>query len=436
MDKALFEKLKNSLCEFIRIPSVRGKSIVGAPCGVECNQALNYAINLGMELGFSTAKNLDGLVGYIDVGEGEQCFGILAHVDVVPAGEGWTHNPFGGDIEDGKIYGRGAMDDKGPIVIILYAIHKLLHEGRVLKKRIRVIFGADEETGGNPKITSWESMDRYIQSEKLPDIGISPDADFPVINAEKGILNLKLKIKSPDCVISASGGTASNVVPNKASITLKSDYKFEIPQEFLIKKTDTGIEISAFGKNAHGAKPYEGDNAITKLMAILFKENLDFSSLVDVYGSGLGINMDDEVSGKLTINVGTIEKVGDELVFVVNIRYPVTVKSDTVVNKIKNTWRGDVEVLKDSKPLYVPRDHYLVKTLLDSYNKVTGENAEPIAIGGGTYARALPIGVGFGIMFPGDEDTMHAPDEYISFKNIEKAFEIYYDAIKNLCFEN
>ena len=434
MDKALFEKLKTSLCEFIRIPSVRGEAVEGAPCGIECNRALRYALDLGLKLGFREGKNLDGLVGYLDVGEGDECFGVLGHVDVVPEGEGWTKAPFGGEIIDNKIYGRGAMDDKGPIVIIMYAISKLLEEGRVPKKRIRVILGADEETGGNPKVTSWESMDRYLMSEKMPDIGISPDADFPVINAEKGILNLKLSVKAPDCVIDAHGGTASNIVPNKASIVLSHEADVFIPQGFAVQKTDTGIEISAFGKNAHGAKPYDGDNAITKLLVALFKDNADFTALVDVYGRGLQADISDEVSGELTVNVGTMEKLGDNLVFVLNIRYPVSVKSRTVVDKIRKAWSGTVEVLKDSKPLYVPKDHYLVKTLLDSYNKVTGECADPIAIGGGTYARALPLGVAFGIMFPGDTDTMHSPDEYISFTNIEKAFNIYYEAIKNLCF--
>lgn len=433
MDKALFEKLKTSLCEFIRIPSVRGEAVEGAPCGIECNRALNYALNLGRSLGFTASKNLDGLVGYLDVGEGEECFGILGHVDVVPAGDGWTYEPFGGEVVGDKIYGRGAVDDKGPVLITLYAVSKLLEEGRVLKKRIRVILGADEETGGNPKQTSWESMDRYLLSEKMPDIGISPDADFPVINAEKGILNLKLSIIAPECVIDAHGGTASNVVPNKASITVSPE-TINIPQEFETRKTDTGIEISAFGKNAHGAKPYEGDNAITKLLVNVFKDNADFNALADVYGSKLGVDISDEESGMLTVNVGTMEKVGDKLVFVLNIRYPVSVKSNTVVDKIRNAWSGTVEVLKDSAPLYVPRDHYLVKTLLDSYNKITGENAEPIAIGGGTYARALPLGVAFGPMFPSAEDTIHAPDEYISFDCIEKAFDIYYEAIKKLCF--
>lgn len=434
MEKALFEKLKNSLCEFIRIPSVRGVAEDNALCGKACNDALNYALDLGLKLGFTKAQNLDGLVGYVDVGESEESFGILGHVDVVPAGDGWTKDPFGGVVVDGKIFGRGAMDDKGPIIIIMYAINKLLEEGRVPKKRIRIILGADEETGGNPTVTAWESMDRYLLTEKMPDMGISPDADFPVINAEKGILNVKLTIKAPDHVIDAYGGTAPNIVPNKATMILSCDDGVEDDGIIDVEETDTGIKITAFGTSAHGAKPYDGDNAILKLLNYGLGNDDRFNCLMNVYGIPLGIKCFDDVSGWLTVNVGTMEKVGDDLVFVLNIRYPVSVKSEDVVEKIKAKWQGKVEVIKDSLPLYVPKDHYLVKTLLDSYNKVTGESAEPIAIGGGTYARALPLGVAFGIMFPGDVDTMHAPDEYITFENIEKAFEIYYEAIKSICF--
>ena len=433
MDNTVFEKLKNSLCEFIRIPSVRGEAVDGAPCGAECNRALDYALNLGLSLGFQKAKNLDGLVGYLDVGKGEECFGILGHVDVVPEGDGWTKEPFGGQVVGDRIYGRGAMDDKGPIVIIMYAIHKLLQEGLVPKKRIRLILGADEETGGNPTVTSWESMDRYLLSEKMPDIGISPDADFPVINAEKGIMNVRLSTKSPHSILYAQGGTATNIVPNYAEVVVTPEHFVKV-EGLTIDKSDTGIKISAKGRSAHGAKPYDGDNAIVKLLTTLFPENEQFSALADVYGKGLGIDTSDEESGRLTVNVGTVEKIDDNLVFVLNIRYPVSVKSEDVVKKIKQNWQGEVELVKDSKPLYVPRNHYLVKTLLDSYNLVTGGYAEPIAIGGGTYARALPLGVAFGIMFPGDVDTMHAPDEFISFANIEKAFDIYYEAIKRLCF--
>ena len=432
METTLFEKLKQSLIDFIKIPSVRSASIDGAHCGIECKRALDYALDLGMALGFEKSKNLDGLVGYLDLGKGEETFGILAHVDVVPAGEGWTKDPFGGEITGDKIYGRGAMDDKGPIVIILYAIHELLKNGYTPKKRIRLILGADEETGGNPTRTAWESIDKYLEYEKMPDIGISPDADFPVINAEKGILNVKLSIKAPDKVIGAHGGTASNIVPNKATMILCDDEGVD-DATLDVEKTDKGVKISATGKSAHGAKPYDGDNAIIKLLRYSLDDER-FDCLMNVYGTGLGINLSDNESGRLTVNVGTMEKVDDQLVFVLNIRYPVSVKSEDVVQKIKAKWQGTVEVIKDTLPLYVPRDHYLVKTLLDSYNKVTGVNAEPIAIGGGTYARALPCGVGFGIMFPGDVDTMHAPDEYISFENIKKAFDIYYDAIKTLCF--
>ena len=432
MEKANFEKLKQSLVDFIKIPSVRGEKVEGAVCGIECKEALDYALDLGMQLGFEKSKSIDGLVGYLDLGAGDETFGILGHVDVVPAGEGWTKAPFGGEIVDGKIYGRGAMDDKGPIVIILYAIHELLKNGYTPKKRIRIILGADEETGGNPTRCAWESIEKYLETEKMPDIGISPDADFPVINAEKGILNIRLTMPAPQGVIDARGGVASNTVPNKAEITLQ-DYHINIDGLECVK-ADTGVVVTAKGRSAHGAKPHDGDNAIVKLLTKLYPQNEQFASLISVYGEGLDIDTSDEVSGRLTVNVGTMEKVGDNLVFVLNIRYPVSVKSEDIVNKLKSTWLGTVEVIKDTLPLYVPRDHYLVKTLLDSYNKVTGEMAEPIAIGGGTYARALPCGVAFGIMFPDDVDTMHAPDEFISFTNIKKAYEIYYEAIKRLCF--
>ena len=287
MDNTVFEKLKNSLCEFIRIPSVRGEAVDGAPCGAECNRALDYALNLGLSLGFQKAKNLDGLVGYLDVGKGEECFGILGHVDVVPEGDGWTKEPFGGQVVGDRIYGRGAMDDKGPIVIIMYAIHKLLQEGLVPKKRIRLILGADEETGGNPTVTSWESMDRYLLSEKMPDIGISPDADFPVINAEKGIMNVRLSTKSPHSILYAQGGTATNIVPNYAEVVVTPEHFVKV-EGLTIDKSDTGIKISAKGRSAHGAKPYDGDNAIVKLLTTLFPENEQFSALADVYGKGLG----------------------------------------------------------------------------------------------------------------------------------------------------
>ncbi|MBQ2714073.1 MAG: Sapep family Mn(2+)-dependent dipeptidase [Clostridia bacterium] len=442
MENAIFEKLKASLREFLQIPSVRGEAEEGAPCGVGVAKALDYVTKLALSLGFESSKNVDGYIGYVDLGEGEDCFGILSHVDVVPPGEGWTRDPWGGEEIDGKIYGRGALDDKGPTLSVLYAIHALLKDGYKPKKRIRVLFGCDEETGGKPKYCAWESIERYIESgEKLPDVGISPDADFPVINAEKGIANLRLTCDAPNYLISALGGTALNIVPNRSEFKIVNNgANFENVEGVEVEKRKEYILLSGFGKNAHAAHADKGDNAIVKVISYLSRcyggvmceiEN----KLKDVFASGLNCAISDDESGKLTQNVGKIELVDGKLNIYLNIRYPVTYSIETVVTRISEAWSlGEVELLRDQKPLYLPKDHYLVQTLLESYNSVTGENAEPIAIGGGTYARSLPCGVAFGALFPNQEDTMHSPDEHVDVDYLYKSCEIYYDALKKLCF--
>ncbi len=439
MENAIFEKLKNSLCEFIKIPSEKGEPLSGAPCGKGIDDALKYVLNLSRELGFEKTKEIDGYVGFSELGEGDSTFGILGHVDVVPPGDGWTVSPWCGEVIDGKIFGRGALDDKGPMLAALYAIHALLKDGYTPKCKIRAIFGCDEETGSATAKSGWESIDRYLSKEKMPEIGISPDADFPVINAEKGILNVLLKIKAPENVESIQGGTALNIVPNKAQIKIKTVENFENAKDITVKKDGESVEIFADGKNAHAARADKGDNAIIKLIKYLSEKDSVYSyiaqKLEDVWGSGLNIDFEDAQSGKLTQNVGKIECVNGEFLIYLNIRYPVTMTAEEVVSKIKQSWSGYVESGKDQKPLFVSREHFLVQELLNSYNTVMGENAEPIAIGGGTYARALPCGVAFGALFPEQVDNMHAPDECVELKYLYKACEIYYHAFKNLCFK-
>lgn len=440
MENAIFEKLKGSLCEFLRIPSENGEPVSGAPCGIAVAEALDYVTKLALSLGFERSGNIEGRVGYVELGDGEECFGVISHVDVVPPGEGWTKDPWGGIVEDGKIYGRGALDDKGPTMAALYAVYALLQEGLKPKKKIRFIFGCDEETGGNPKTYGWESIEKYIESgERIPDFGISPDADFPVINAEKGILNVSLSVPAPDYLLSASGGTALNIVPNRAEFKIKNDSKLFDADGIQVKEDEESYTLYGYGKNAHAAHADKGDNAIVKLIGYLANQKEGAmrklsDKLSDVFGSGLGIEMQDEESGRLTQNVGRIELIDDKLWIYLNIRYPVTKTAQEVVEKIGQNWSGEVKLLRDQKPLFVPRDHFLVKSLLESYEKVTGEKSEPIAIGGGTYARAFPCFVAFGALFPGQEDSMHSPDENVELSCLYKTYEIYYDAIKKLCF--
>ncbi len=425
MEKELFCKLKKSLSELIQIPSVFSEPIKGAPRGKWVKEGIEYCLTLGKELGFTSVGQSRGVVGWLDVGEGED-FGILAHVDVVPAGEGWSEKPFGGVEKDGKIYGRGALDDKGPLLASMYAVHALLKEGKTPKKRIRVIIGGDEE--GLPKsdsiyaINDKSAIDIYRESEVMPEVGFSPDADFPVINAEKGILTLVLTTQATDGISQMNCGERPNIVPNKARATLVN-----------------GEEIVASGVSAHGAHPDKGDNAIINLFKKL--ENLGYQDfkryrelLSDVFGKGLGIDCEDQESGKLTLNLGIVEKKEDKFYFTINIRYPVTVKEEEVINKIKKVWKGEIIKESGALPLFVSKDDELVQKLLESYVEITGESAEPLAIGGGTYAREIPHGVAFGALFPGQVDNMHAPNEYIELELLEKTFEIYKRAIEKLCF--
>lgn len=426
MEKEVFDKLIKSLCELIRIPSRFTVPEAGAPRGKAVKDAIDYCLSLGLELGFTSCGSKDGVVGWLDVGEGKESFGILGHVDVVPEGGGWSVDPYGGEISGGRIYGRGASDDKGPLLCSMYAVSALLKEGKVPKKRIRVIIGGDEE--GFPKVQATyalndkDAMDIYKENEDIPESGFSPDADFPVINCEKGILTLLLTCPIPNEIENIKGGERPNIVPNSASATLSS-----------------GEVITAEGKSVHGSMPYNGVNAVTKLFQKLESKGIQEFSLFrqlfeDVYGKGFEIDFEDEVSGKLTLNLGIVEIKDDKLVLTVNIRYPVSFSDKEIVNKISKIWNGEVIVCDHKAPLYVPEDDPLVQALLDSYNSVTGKNAKPLAIGGGTYARELAHGVAFGASFPEQDDVAHMPDEYVSFENLEKTFEIYKKAIEKLCF--
>lgn len=424
MKKELLNELVKSLQEYIRIPSKFTTPEKGAPRGKYVKQSLEYALSLGKKLGFTDGEVIDGVVCWLEVGESEQDFAILCHADVVPEGNGWSVDAYGGEIIDGKVYGRGAIDDKGPTLCAMYAIYDLLKEGKKPTKKIRFIIGGDEE--GYPKVNSpyaindMDSIEIYKKYRPMPDIGFSPDADFPVIYAEKGILHLELSCKADEHIKEFFGGERANIVPNYASCVCG------------------GKKIESAGISAHGSTPENGKNAIVGLLSKLAK-NYDFESRLYEYfkytdGKGLNIDCKDEQSGALTMNIGVVRQENDILHFTVDIRYPVTKDKDEIINKIKSIWIGDVSVVMQKDPLYVPKDDILVKTLLESYQAITGDNSEPIAIGGGTYARDLKKGVGFGAYFPGEEEKAHMVDEYVKIENLEKVFEIYKLAIEKLCF--
>jgi len=456
--EALKDELITSTQEVIRIKSVEDDPQKGMPFGKGPYDALCYCLDLGEKLGFK-AKNLDGYAGHLDFGEGEEVVGVLGHLDVVPEGDGWTFPPYGAEIHDNKIYGRGSMDDKGPVMAALYSMKALKDSGVKLNKKIRLILGTNEETG-------WGCMHHYFANETPPSMAFTPDADFPVIHGEKGIIvfDLKYKIDSLEdesfSLLSLKGGNAANMVPDYAEAVIKVDsidksidalrrYANEKGYQADIKEDNGNLKVSVNGKSAHGSTPEKGENAITYLLNLLYSHFNGESSIynfLDWYekslafkynGENFGCEFEDELSGKLNLNVGVIKLVGEEIILSINIRYPISYKREDIYSSIRAHLKGlPIEIIEgnsDKDPLYVPKDDVLVQTLMKVYQEQTGDyGTEPLVIGGGTYARAMKNAVAFGPVFPGQEELAHQKDEFISIDNLVKLTQIYTHALYEL----
>ena len=454
------ETMIKKLQELIQIPSVYSESKNPLmPFGENANKALEYMLNLGKSLGFRT-KNIDGYCGYIEFGEGEEMLGIIGHLDVVPSGDNWTYLPFSATIFDNKIYGRGAIDDKGPVIASLYAMKYVLDNCKV-HKRIRLILGLNEEN-------DWKCIDYYKEHEESPTIGFSPDADFPCIYAEKSILtsyfsmnynksNYDISIQEFDC-----NNNAINVVPKICSTVLKISsniimddfikaiknildrYDFEID---VYKLNNEEIKLTSYGVGAHSAHPDLGINAISRLIIVLddlfktYNINIELFDFFTKYinteynGESLRINYKDE-SGILTLNVGNISLDNNVLKIGLNLRIPISVPIENIENTFMKCLSNYKEInykKVDFKPsLHIPKDNYLVKTLCDIYNEEANSYLEPIAIGGATYARAFNNCVSFGANLPGQKDMCHQTDEFISIDNLIFACRVYARAIYEL----
>ena len=368
---------------------------------------------------------------------------------------------FLGTISDGKIFGRGAIDDKGPVVSSLYAM-KAVMDNYKLNKRVRLILGLNEEN-------DWKCIEHYKKVEELPTVGFSPDADFPCIYAEKSILSCyikedyknnfdKIKIKDIDC-----NNNALNVVPKFCSLVLEiNEQKIDINdliktlKQFITennfeidiyKLSKIEVKLTSYGVGAHAAHPDLGINAISRLLTILsltFKEfncNLKLLDFFNKYietkydGLSLGISCIDE-SGTLTLNVGDFSLENNILKIGMNLRIPITKPISTVEETFKNLCKNysslNFETISTEDFLYVPKDDKLVQTLRRIFNEETNLNAEPIAIGGATYARAFNNCISFGPNLPGHKDMCHQTDEYIEINNLILACKIYAKAIIEL----
>lgn len=387
------------------------------PYGRNVFEALKYALELCSSLGFRT-KNCENRIGWAEIGEGTELIGILVHLDVVPAGNDWKYPAYDLTIENGQMYGRGIVDDKGPAFCAIMAMKELLDSGIPLKKRIRIIFGCQEETG------DWLDMQYYREHEEMPSYGFTPDADFPAIYGEKGIITLYASHSAFESGIkSAKGGNAVNMVADFAEIV-----------------TDTGNTIQMKGISAHGSTPEDGENAITKAMEVAAEECTFARKYMDLIGyrlngEGLGLNFCDKQSGLLTMNVGTLDADNEKITLGIDIRYPVTLELDEIEQRIKESFEEQgftVEIAENMAPVFMDREGNVIRTLIDAFREVTGVNEEPTVIGGGTYARAMPNIVAFGPIIPGHPCTEHMRNECISEEDFEIAMKVYVLALERL----
>jgi len=436
--------LLQSLEEFVAIDSSYDPVTVNEtnPFGAGVSDALNYVTNLARKDGFEVT-NYDNKVVEIIYGRGNKNLTIMAHADVVPAGDGWNEPPFKMVEKKGVLYGRGVSDDKGPLLATYYALKALRDEGLLGGYEIRFLVGGNEESGSL-------CMHHYfdVLKKKQPTLGFSPDSDFPLIYAEKGIINfsVKAKVEIPG-LISIKGGTASNAVIDRCELKHDIDLNFlkyimehyHRTEAAIVTKDDV-TTVTFIGKAAHGSTPEKGVNAgMMALKSIAeFSKNEVLNRLVKMYepldGKGYDCFASNKEMGTNSSNVGLISYKDGVLELTVNFRYINSCDYKELVAIIKEANKGfEVNFEGTSPLLFFPQDSVLIKTLLKAYQDETGDlRSKPLAIGGGTYAKCADNVVAFGMQFPGFDSLMHSPGEMSKKDDLFKAMSIYARAIYEL----
>ncbi|MEE0434701.1 MAG: dipeptidase PepV [Peptococcaceae bacterium] len=447
------DALLADLAPLIAIESVRDDDAATpeAPFGPGPAKALDYMLELARRDGFD-AENIDHMAGVIRFGEGEKILGLLAHLDVVPATGEWLSPPFEATIRDGHLYGRGTSDDKGPAMACYYALKLVRDAGITPNMQIHLILGTDEES-------KWRCMDRYFATQPMPDMAFSPDADFPLINGEKGTIELPVHFLGGDggkdgTLLTFEAGVRSNIVPEHASCTLNGDNLDALldawlatlqqsPAEGGAERLTNSLRLTCYGKSAHAMEPQVGLNAATTLAAFLTRYDFgaanDFLHFLgsdlheDFYGERLGVAHHDDIMGNVTVNPGIVHYDSHEGNIIINFRYPRGTNIDSIVSTLRTRYGACIKDPLSTKDVhYIPDDDPLVETLLDIYRDHTSEQARPQSIGGITYAHVIPRGVAFGMTMPGSDVVIHQPNESLVLADLEKATAIFADAIYRL----
>ena len=448
-------EILESIRESIAIRSVKGAPAPGAPYGEGPKQALEHALKLGEKLGFRTGSMADR-VGWVEYGEGEEMAAVLGHLDVVPEGDGWTYPPFGGEIHDGKMYGRGVLDDKGPVIGAIYGLKAIRDAGLKPDRRIRVIFGTDEENGSS-------CVKYYVgNGGELPTIGFTPDADYPLIFCEKGqlgwtVVRDRKRTDDDNCrehrpaakLLRLEGGTARNVVTPHCVLEVEGTLKVTPGGGISVREEDGKTTVTAIGKGAHGSTPEQGINAAKKLFQAVADADLDedLKRMIrfvlekigdETNGASLGICYQDEETGETTVNLGIVRGTPEEISVTLDIRYPKNADRERMIANIKTAaeeYGLEARLESQARLLYLPKDSELVRKLMTVYREETGTDAEPLAIGGGTYAKTFENMAAFGPVFPGEQAMIHQPDECADVENMIKSYQIAAAAMYELAMK-
>lgn len=406
------------------------------PFGSVNREVLDKALELMTAKGFNT-KNVDYYAGYGEIGQGEEVIGILAHLDIVPVGEGWDTNPLEVVQKGDRLYGRGVSDDKGAAVASMYAMKYLLDTGYEFKKRVRLILGCNEESGS-------ACIEHYVEKEGHVDMGFTPDGEFPGIYAEKGMAGGFIIGKSK--IIDIKGGQADNVVCNKVVCTLpENSYdvaKFDsFMKEHNIEYSVDGNTVTVLGVAAHASLPDAGVNAINHLMEALYVADFH-DPFVDYIHKYIGLELHGETLGldalkdetNSSVNLGVIGKNGDNVECTLDIRFPITRKDVEIAEVLNKAVADDCGIRLDYNinPLYYDKNSKLVQSLLKAYRSIVDDQRDMIAIGGGTYAKSMNNIIAFGCAFNEEENHIHDANESLSIEEFKKQVEIYIEAIKNL----
>ncbi len=433
-----------TLQEWVRVPSVKSEPAEGAPFGKDIAKMMDTAAETGHRMGF-VVRTFDGYALDMTLGDAAEKLAMLGHLDVVPVGDGWLKDPFGGEIEDGKIYGRGTNDDKGPSLAALYAMKAIKEAGIPLKRSIRLILGGDEEC-------DWECVNYYAAHTEMPEMGFSPDASFPLINTEKGMLHFELRFPEAQeglKILRMATGERPNVIAGESKALLEGGealaeqvraYAAETGLPYSAEVTPEGVWVTATGISGHSAYPEGKRSAIGMMLKLL--QALGAQGGIAVLAKAVGMENDgkslgcacaDAVSGHLTNNMGILHLESGEWFGTLDFRCPIEADQDKLIREAKAHLPGiEVKVTTQKPPHHVPADSELVTSLLAAYEEESGLKGEAMSTGGGTYAKVLKQGVAFGAVFPGEEELAHLANEYERIDSLMLAAKIYANALVRL----